>query len=47
MSRTPIKSGRPTARRPSAKRKQKKPSIVDRILAWLPISQHTLQRIAT
>ena len=47
MSRAPVKSGRPTARRPSAKRKQKKPSIVDRILAWLPISQHTLQRIAT
>jgi len=47
MSRAPAKSGRPTARRPSAKRKQKKPSIIDRILAWLPISQHTLQRIAT
>lgn len=47
MSRAPTKSGRPTARRPSAKRKQKKPSIIDRILAWLPISQHTLQRIAT
>lgn len=47
MSRAPTKSGRPTARRPSAKRKQQKPSIVDRILAWLPISQHTLQRIAT
>ena len=47
MSRAPLKNGRPTARRPSAKRKQKKPSIVDRILDWLPISQHTLQRIAT
>ena len=47
MSRAPTKSGRPTARRPSAKRKQKKPSVIDRILAWLPVSQHTLQRVAT
>ncbi len=51
MSRPPASrssGGRPTARKTGTRRKQKKKvSIVDRILAWLPVSQHTLQRIAT
>jgi len=51
MSRAPSSrgssGGRPTARKTQARRKQKKASIVDRILARLPVSQHTLQRVAT
>ncbi len=47
MSRAPTK-GRTPARRPTVRRKkQQKVSIVDRILARLPVSQRTLQRIAT
>lgn len=48
MSRAPARS-RPVVRKQTLKRntRAKKVSMVDRLLAVLPISQHTLQRVAT
>jgi cell division protein FtsQ len=47
MSRAPAKSSRPAPRKQQPKRRQHKPSILDRIMASLPVSQEALQRIAT
>lgn len=47
MSRAPAKGSRPAPRKQQPKRRQQKPSILDRIMAALPVSQQTLQRIAT
>ena len=47
MSNRPTNRGRPAPRARQPRRKQKKASIIDRILARLPVGQHTLQRIAT
>jgi cell division protein FtsQ len=47
MSRTPTRGRGPAPRKQQPKRRQKKPSILDRIMAALPVSQDTLQRIAT
>ena len=46
MSRQPTK-GRPAPRKQQPKRRQQKPSILDRVMARLPVSQETLQRAAT
>jgi cell division protein FtsQ len=47
VSRAPAKGRGPAPRKQQPKRRQKKPSILDRIMAALPVSQDTLQRIAT